>query len=98
MPFLRKWTDPSAKSMLHPPGWLLAKPLDEAAKRQSSGAVAPCQFPLQIGSLAGHVLAFHPKGIVVPEAAPVPLQKLLFASWIGKTSPTRMELLVPSVT
>jgi hypothetical protein len=53
---------------------------------------------LQIGSLAGHVLEFHPKGIVVPAVAPFPFQKLLFASWIGKTSPTKMELLVPSVT
>jgi hypothetical protein len=66
--------------------------------RQPSGAVADCHAPLQAASVAGHVLVLHPRGIVVPEADPVEVQKALFASWIGTVSPTRMELLVPSVT
>src|SRR5437868_15407818 len=98
MLFLRKCTEPSAKSMLAPPGCRLAKPLAEAAYRQPSGALAPCQLPLHAGSLAGKELESQPSGTVVPEALPVDVQKALFASASGKTSPTMIVLLVPSVT
>src|SRR5205807_9236418 len=98
MLFLKKRTEPSARRKLAPPGCRLTNPLAEAAYRHPRGAEAPCQFPLQAGAEAGTELESHPSGTVVPEAQPVEVQKALLASARGRTSPTRIELLVPSVT
>src|SRR4051794_38567307 len=96
MLLLMNLTEPSASTKFAPPGCLLLKPLDAAPKRQPS---TPLDHPLrQEGSLGGTVLEFQLIGIVVPAVPPFSFQKLLSIVWTGRTSPTRIVLLVPSVT
>ena len=75
--------------------WLL-NPLDAAPNRQPS---TPFDHPLrQVGSAAGTVFEFQLIGMVVPAVPPFSFQKLLSVVWTGRTSPTMIVLLVPSVT
>src|SRR4051812_30931365 len=96
MLLLRNLTEPSARRKLAPPGCMLLKPFEAAPKRQPSTPF--CHWPAQLGSAAGTVLEFQLMGMVVPAVPPFSFQKLLSAAWIGRTSPARIELLVPSVT
>ena len=100
MLFLRKWTDPSPKAKLAPPGCKLMNPLADAPKRQPTGAEADCQVELlQAPPATGRmVLELNPSGTVVPAYDPLNIQKLLSAALLGNTSPTMIVLLVPSVT
>src|SRR4051794_25918268 len=98
MLFFRKWTEPSAKAKFEPPGCRLTKPLAAAPKRQPSGADGACQFSLQFELPGSTVLLFQPSGTVRPARPPFWNQKLLSAARLGITSPTRIVLLVPSVT
>src|SRR5262245_6189473 len=96
MLLLRNRTEPSARTKLAPPGCRLLKPLDAAPKRQPS---TPLDHPWkQEGSLGSTVLELKLIGIVVPAVPPFSFQKLLSIVCTGRTSPTMIVLLVPSVT
>src|SRR4051812_48148816 len=95
---LTNFTEPSPKRKFAPPGWRLANPLAAAPKRQPSGAVAFCHCPLQLADVGSTVFEFQLIGTVVPWIPPFWNQKLLSAARLGRTSPTTIELLVPSVT
>src|SRR4051794_29787787 len=96
MLLLRNLTEPSARTKFAPPGCMLLNPLDAAPKRHPS---TPLDHPFkQDGSLAGTVFEFQLMGIVVPTVPPFSFQKLLSIVCTGRTSPTMMVLLVPSVT
>src|SRR4029077_10434043 len=100
MLFLRNRTDPSANAKLAPPGCKLMNPLADAANRQPTGAPGDCQVALLQGPPATGTTVFelNPSGTVVPAYPPFCIQKLLSAALLGNTSPTMIELLVPSVT
>src|SRR5262245_32034511 len=93
---LMNLTEPSAMTKLAPPGCMLLNPFDAAPKRQPRTAF--CHPKAQAGSAAGNVLELKLMGMVVPAVPPFSFQKLLSAAWTGRTSPSMIELLVPSVT
>src|SRR5262245_45424615 len=98
MVLLRKCSEPSAKRKFAPPGCRLRKPLVAAEKRHPKFVFASHWPSLQSGLAAGNELESQPIGTVVPALAPFDPQKLMLASAMGKTSPSKIELLVPSVT